>query len=381
MEATVTIGIPRELKAQEFRVALPPAAARVLVSDGHPVLVQRGAGSGAGFSDAAFAAAGAQFADSAAELYGAADLVVKVKEPLEDEFARFRSGQGIFCYLHSETRPALVKALLEARVTGIAYENVRLPDGSLPLLTPMSVIAGQQAILQAAAFLCNHRGGVGLSLVAYPGLAPARVVVIGAGHAGVAAARVAAALGADVALFEVNAARIRTLEPQLPAGVRLCHSGSVALADYLRCADMVVHATTLPPNTTTHLVDRDLVRSMKPGSVIVDITANLGGAIETVDRYTSHADPVYRADGVIHYVVPNIPGTVAHTASQALAMEVLPYVRKLAQHGLRGALARFPDLLAGLTCSDGVLTWHEAGTFLGLPWTPPAEALAATATR
>jgi alanine dehydrogenase len=369
------IGIPKELKAQECRVALPPAAVGGLVRDGHQVLVQRGAGSSAGFADAQFTATGALLVDSAVELYGAADLVVKVKEPLEAEFALFRPGLGIFCYLHSETRPALLRALLEARVTGIAFENVRLADGSLPLLTPMSVIAGQQAILQAAALLCNHRGGVGLSLVAYPGLEPAYVVVIGAGHAGVAAARVAAALGAEVALFETNPARIRALEPLLPHGVHLCHSGCVALAEHLRRADLVVHATTLPPNTPTHLIDRNLVRSMKPGSVIVDITANLGGAIETVDRYTTHAEPVYRVDDVIHYVVPNIPGTVAHTASQALGMEVLPYTRKLAQYGLDGALARFPDLLAGLTCIAGTLTWHEAGSFLGLPWTAPEKAL------
>ena len=373
------IGIPTEIKAQEFRVALPPAAAEVLVRAGHQVLVQRGAGSGAGFPEAQFEAAGTQIVGSAAELYGSADLVVKVKEPLEAEFPLFRPGQGLFCYLHAETRPALVQALLGARVTGIAFENVRLADGSLPLLTPMSVIAGQQAILQAAPFLCNHRGGNGLSLVAYPGLEPARVVVIGAGQAGFEAARVAAALGAEVALFEVNPARIQALQAHLPPGVRLYHSGSVPLAAHLRRADLVVHTTTWPPNTPTHLIDRDLVRAMKPGSVIVDVTANLRGAVETVDRYTSHSDPVYRVDGVIHYVVPNIPGTVAHTASQALAMAVLPYVRKLAQHGLRDALARSPDLLAGLSCIAGVLTWHEAGEFLGLPWTPPDKALAAAA--
>ncbi len=372
----MVIGIPQEIKAQEFRMALLPAGAEALIRDGHQVVVQRGAGRGAGFSDEQFAAVGARLAESAADVYGVADLVVKVKEPMEAELGLFRPGQGVFCYLHSETRPALVRAMLEARVTGIAYENVRLADGSLPLLVPMSIIAGQQAVLQAAPWLCNHRGGMGVSLVAYPGLEPARVVVIGAGNAGVEAARVAAALGADVALFDVNSARLRALEPHLPRHIRLCHSGSVSLAEHVCRADMVVHTTTLPPNTPTHVIDRDLVRRMKPGSVIVDVTANLRGAIETADRYTTHDEPVYRVDGVVHYVVPNIPGAVARTASQALAMEVLPYARRLARQGLRTALRQSPELLAGLTCIDGVLTWHEAGAFLGLPWTSPERALA-----
>jgi len=372
----MVIGVTKEIKAQEFRIALLPAGAAALIRDGHQVVVQRGAGAGAGFGDDQFTAVGARVADSAAAVYGAADLIVKVKEPMEAELGLFRTGQGVFCYLHSETRPALVKALLDARVTGIAFENVRLADGSLPLLTPMSIIAGQQAVLQAATWLCNHRGGVGVSLVAYPGLEPARVVVIGAGNAGVEAARVAAALGADVALFEVSAARIRALEPQLPRHVRLYHSGSVSLAEHVCQADMVIHTTMLPPNSATHLIDRDLVRRMKPGSVIVDVTANLRGAVETVDRYTTHDEPVYRVDGVVHYVVPNIPGAVARTASQALAMAVLPYTLRLARLGLRAGLQQTPELLAGLTCIDGILTWHEAGTFLGLPWTPPEKALA-----
>jgi alanine dehydrogenase len=371
----MTLGIPKETKEQECRVALPPPAVATLVREGHPVVVQHGAGTAAGFTDEQFVAAGAQCAECARDVFAAADVVVKVKEPLEPEFAFLRPGLGLFCYLHSETRPALVEALLAARVTAIAFENVRLPDGSLPLLAPMSVIAGQQAILQAAALLCNHRGGPGLSLVAYPGLERARVVVIGAGNAGVAAARVAAALGAEVDVFEVSPTRIRALEPCLPPGVRLYHAASVPLADPVRRADMVVQATSLPPNCPTHLIDRDLVRSMKPGSIIVDITANLRGAVETVDRYTTHDAPVYHVDGIAHYVVPNIPGTVARTASQALAMEVLPYVQTLARHGLHDALVRCPALRAGLTCMAGALTWHEAGSYLKLPWLPPDEAL------
>lgn len=371
----MVIGIPREIKEQEFRVALLPAGAAALVREGHRVVVEAGAGDGAGFPDAQYAAAGAEILTSAAALYAAADLVVKVKEPMGGELALFHSGQAVFCYLHSETRRPLVDAMLQNRVTGIAYENVRLPDGSLPLLAPMSVIAGQQAILQASAWLCNHRGGPGVSLVAYPGIAPARVVVIGAGCAGVEAARVAAALGAEVALFDIRPERLRALESHLPRHVRLCHSGTVDLEEHVCRADMVVHATMLPPDTPTHLIDRAMLRRMQPGCVIVDITANLRGAIETADRYTTHADPVYRVEGIAHFVVPNIPGAVARTASQALSMAVLPYLHTLAGHGCREALRQTPELLLGLTCIDGVLTWHEAGTFLNLPWTPPAQAV------
>ena len=371
----MVIGIPREIKEQEFRVALLPAGAQALVRAGHRVVVEAGAADGAGFPDGDYAAAGAEVLASAAAVYAAADLVVKVKEPMGGELSLFHPGQAVFCYLHSETRPALVEAMLQNRVTGIAYENVRLPDGSLPLLAPMSIVAGQQAILQASAWLCNHRGGPGVSLVAYPGIEPARVVVIGAGNAGVEAARVAAALGAEVALFDVQPARLRALETQLPRPVRLCHSGTVDLEAYLCRADMVVHATMLPPDTPTHLIDRALLRRMKPGCVIVDITANLRGAIETADRYTTHADPVYRVEGIAHFVVPNIPGAVARTASQALAMAVLPYLLTLARLGCREALRQIPELLLGLTCIDGGLTWHEAGTFLNRPWKTPAEAL------
>ncbi len=356
-------------------MALPPDAVATLVADGHRVVVEQGAGAAAGYPDDQYTAAGAVCLGAAADVHGAADLVVKVKEPQPAEFGFFRPGLGLFCYLHSETRPALVEALLGRRVTAIAFENVRMADGTLPLLAPMSVIAGQQAVLQAAALLCNHRGGPGVSLVAYPGLEPPLVVVIGAGNAGLAAARVAAALGAEVALFEGSPARRHALAGALPAAVRLCDAGTVPLESFVCRADLVIHATTLPPNTPTHLIGRDLVRRMKPGSLIVDITANLRGPVETIDRYTTHEDPVYTVDGVRHYAVPNIPGTVARTASQALAMAVLPFVRTLARLGLRAALVQSAELRAGLTSIDGALTWREAGAFLGLPWVPPEAAL------
>ncbi|MCK5804572.1 MAG: alanine dehydrogenase, partial [Lentisphaeria bacterium] len=261
-------------------------------------------------------------------------------------------------------------------ITALAFENVRLPDGTLPLLAPMSIIAGQQAILQGMQFLYNHRGGNGRSLATYPGLTPARVLVIGAGSAGLAAARIAAGIGADVTLVEICTRRIRELQPQLPENVRILHGGSHPIPSLLPQTDMLVNTATIPPDAPVHLVNRVDLPLMRQGSVIVDVTANLRGAIETVDRYTTHDDPVYEVDGIIHYVVSNIPGSVAHTSSQALAMEVFPYIFRMAELGIVAALHADETLLAGLTAVDGTLTWHEAGENLSLPWIEPAAALA-----
>lgn len=369
------VGIFKEIKPQEHRVAVVPANVAELVRAGHAVTVQRGAGVGAGFSDEEYQKAGASVAASAEKVSDAADLVVKVKEPLEEEFGIFRSGQILFCYLHSETRPRLVDMLLEKRLTAIAFENVREADGSFPLLRPMSVIAGQQAVLQGMTFLWTHRGGVGKSLVAYPGLEAPVVVVLGAGEAGRQAARVAAALECHVHVFEIHQDRIRSFAESAPKNVYLHNVQAVDPAPYVQTADMVVNTATVPPHSDGHLIDRNLVRRMKKGSIIVDVTANLCGAVETIDRYTTHADPVWNVDGVLHYAVTNIPAAVAHTASRALALEVFPYLRVLADHDIPGALHLCPALLEGLTAAQGTLTWHQAGQFQQRPWIPPAEAL------
>ncbi len=372
------IGLLKETKPEEFRVALTPEFARELIAAGHAFTVQRGAGVGAGFADEAYAAAGAQVADSAEEVAREADLVLKVKEPIEEEFPLFREGHILFAYLHSETRPKLVDMLLNRRLTAIAFENVRDADGSQPLLRPMSVIAGQQAVFQGMQFLWNHRGGAGVSLVAYPGLDRPIVVVLGAGEAGWHAAQVAASLGALVHVFEIQGKRIRSLWETAPPNVifRRIHGDrpDTALEEAVLRADMVVNTATIPPQSEHHLIDRSLVRRMKKGSVIVDVTANLRGAVETIDRYTTHADPVWVVDGVVHYAVTNIPGTVARTASRALAMEVFPYLRVLADHGIPEAFRIDPGLLEGVTAMGGLLTWHEAGRFQRRPWVSPQEA-------
>ncbi len=369
------IGILKETKPEEYRVPLLPGNVRELTAAGHRVAVEAGAGVGAGFSDEDYRAGGAVIGSDAAEVARESDLIVKVKEPIEPEFPIFREGQILFSYLHTETRPRLVDLLLDKRITAIAFENVRESDGSFPLLRPMSIIAGQQAVLQGMQFLWNHRGGVGISLVAYPGLTPPLIVVLGAGQAGWHAAKTAAALGARVHVFEVRQDRLRELAEVAPANVHLHNVREADLADFVVRADMVINTATIPPNSPEHLIDADLVSRMKKGSVIVDVTANLKGAVETVDRYTTHNDPTFAVNGVIHYAVHNIPGTVARTASRALALEVFPYLKAIADHGIPEAFRAVPALLEGLTSAGGILTWHEAGRFLNRPWLSPQEAV------
>lgn len=375
----MNIAVLKESKPEEYRVPVIPEGIRQLVEKGHLVMVQRDAGTRAGYPDDAYEQAGAQIMEDASEIASSAQLIVKVKEPIENEFRVFQEGQALFCYLHSETRPALVDMLLEKRISAIAFENIRLSDGRLPLLAPMSIIAGQQAVLQGMQFLWNHKDGIGKSIVSYPGLEPAQVVVLGAGQAGLGAARVAASLGAQVTLFEIDRERIRSIMPTLPANIRVFHNEVVSLAPYVYQADMVINTATIPPQNDWHLIDREMISKMKKGSVIADVTANLKGAIETIDRYTSHDDPVWEVDGVIHYAVTNIPGTVANTASQALSLEVLPYLTELADHGITPALKRNPALRHGLTAINGMLTWEEAGTYQDRPWCTPEAALKTSA--
>lgn len=371
----MNIGILKEIKPSEYRIPLVPQGVRKLMERGHGVIIQSGAGDGAGYPDETFNGIGARIAPDADTVTRAADLIVKVKEPIPEEFDRFREGQALFCFLHSETRPSLVDMLLDRKMTAVAFENVLLDDGARPLLAPMSIIAGQQAVLQGMAFLCNHRGGVGTSLVAYPGLAPAEVVILGAGQAGFHAATVAAGLGAQVSLFEIDGKRIGRIAPLLPANVRVLSIETVPLRSYLETADMVIHATTVPPDSARHIIDRKALSHMKTGCVIVDVSANLGGAIETVDRYTTHTDPVWTVDGIVHYAVTNIPGTVARTASAALSLAVLPFLTELADRGVVDALKENAALRRGLTAHNGRLTWREAGEYQDRPWISPDAAV------
>ena len=349
----MNIGIIKEIQSGEDRIALVPEAAAELAAAGATVAMEKGAGDGAGFPDAAFTRAGVRVLPTAAAVLEGADLVVKVKGPTAAEFDAFRDGQALFCFLVPQNRPELVAFLLSRRLTALAFEAVRTDAGRFPMLEPMSTIAGQQAVFIGQNLLSGRRGGPGISLVRYPGLAPARVAVLGGGTAGTAAARTAAALGAAVDLFEIDADRLRWLEGVLPANAVCHHVHDGRLADTVAEADLVINTATVPARSPLHLIDRATVGRMRPGRVIVDVSATVGGAVETVDRLTTHADPVYTVDGIVHYAVPNIPGIVARTASTALSINLLPYVMRLAVHGLPVALDRCADLRRALVCIDG----------------------------
>ena len=367
------IGVLKEVKADEYRVALTPDGVAALIGRGHEVYVQAGAGVHADGSDTAYEAAGATVLPDAHAVSLQSDLITKVKEPQPEEFSIFRDGQILFSYVHSETRLPLIETLLNKKITAIALENVRTDEGRFPLLEPMSIIAGQQGTLIGGEFLHSRHGGKGVSLVRFPGLPPANVVVLGAGPAGEAAARTAAGIGASVVMSELSQDRIRHLMPILPANISLVHASSPAVAEAILRADLIVHTTTIPPNSDYHIIPRAMLKEMRPGAVIVDVTANLCGGVETIDRYTTHSDPVWEVDGILHYSVSNIPSAVAATASRAYENAHLPWLIQIAAKGAETALRENPALLRGLTSMEGTLCWHESGTMQGLEWTEPEQ--------
>ena len=344
----MNIGILREAQSGERRIALLPEAAGALVAAGATVAVEKGAGVGAGVADAAFAQAGVEVRPSAAAVLRTADLVIKVKGPSPAEFDAFGDGQCLFCFLVARNRPELVDFLLLRRITALAFEAVQTDTGHFPLLAPMSTIAGRQAVF------------IGRDLL--KGLELRRVVVLGGGTAGTAAALEAAALGASVDLFEIDTGRWQRLRRLLPAGVTLHPVPAPGLSDTVAAADLVVNTATVPARSPVHLVDRVTVARMQPGRVIVDVSATIGGAVETVQRLTTHNDPVFTVNGVLHYAVPNIPSLAAPDASRALSEALLPYVRILATEGLPQALARCPDLRRALVCRDGGLVDRSVST-------------------
>ncbi|SOB60233.1 Alanine dehydrogenase [Pseudodesulfovibrio profundus] len=369
------IGVLKEVKAGENRVALTPGGVKTLAGDGHELFVEAGAGARCDAPDAEYQAAGAIIVPDAMAVSENSDLLTKVKEPQPEEFDIFREGQILYSYVHSETRLPLIRTLLDKKITAIALENVRTDDGRFPLLEPMSIIAGQYGVMIGGEYLQCRHGGRGISLVRFPGLPPAKVVVLGAGPAGESAARTAAGLGAQVTLTELSFDKIRELTPVLPANIKLVNASEPSVHDEILEADMVVHTTTIPPDSSYHIIPRTMLPQMKRGSVIVDVTANLRGGVESIDRYTTHADPVWEVDGVIHYAVTNIPSAVAATASRAYEAAHLGWLRQVAAKGAKTALAENPPLLRGLTAAEGILSWHEAGTMQQLDWMEPHKAL------
>jgi alanine dehydrogenase len=357
------VGVPREIKPQEHRVALTPAGAHALAGKGHRVQVERGAGLGAGFADQDYFRAGAEIAPDAAAVFRQAELVLKVKEPLEPEFALLREGQILFTYLHIAPDPKLGQALLRAGVTAIAYETVQLPNGALPLLVPMSEVAGRMAIQVGAWALEKHVGGRGVLLGGIPGVRPGRVAIIGGGVVGTHAAQMAVGIGADVVMLDINIPHLAQLDLAFHGRLKTIASNPHTLAEEVTQADLVIGAVLIAGAETPHLVTREMVRAMKPGSVIVDVDIDQGGCVET-SRPTTHQNPTYVAEGVVHYCVTNMPGAVARTSTFGLTNATLPYVIRLADKGLE-ALRDDAALALGLNMHRGAVIHPAVARAMG----------------
>jgi len=346
------IGIPSEVKSNEFRVALRPVGAELLVQDGHEVLFQKGAGRGSGFEDQEYVAAGAKIVEDADAIFSQADLIVKVKEPQPAEIARLRRGQTLFCYFHFAADRELTEGCLKAGIRAVAYETLADRAGGLPLLKPMSEVAGKMSIQEGAKYLEKPMMGRGLLLGGVPGVEPAEVVVLGAGIVGANAARVAAGLGAQVTLMDINLDRLRYLAEVMPANVRTIYCDPHAVREQVRRADLVIGGVLIPGGRAPTLVRAEWVKQMKSGAVIVDVSIDQGGCIETA-RPTTHSQPTYLVDDVVHYCVTNIPGAVGRTSTQALCNATLPYARELARLGAEKFAAVDAGHAASLNMLDG----------------------------
>ena len=367
------IGCPTEIKPQEFRVGITPIAAQEAVGRGHEVIVQSGAGAGAGFDDAAYEAVGARIIATAEEVFAKADMIVKVKEPQAGERKMLREGQLLFTYLHLAPDPEQTHDLLASGCTAIAYETVTDRAGGLPLLAPMSEVAGRLAPQMGAWTLQKANGGRGVLMGGVPGVGPARVIVIGGGVVGTHAARIAAGMGADVTVLDRSLPRLRYLDDVFGEMFKTGYSSAGLLDELLPQADMVIGAVLIPGAAAPKLVRRDQFPMMKPGAALVDVAIDQGGCFET-SRATTHADPVYEVDGIMHYCVANMPGAVARTSTLALGNATMPFMLALADKGWKRACAEDPHLLAGLNVHAGQLTYAAVGEALGIETVHP-EAL------
>ncbi len=369
----MVIGVPKEIKEAEHRVAIVPAGVQAFRAKGHRVMVQQGAGLGSGVPDEAYAKAGAELIADPRAIYAIADLVYKVKEPLPFECELLRERQVLFTYLHLAPSLELTKLLLERRVVALAYETVETDDGRKPLLEPMSEVAGRMAVHVGAHYLATPHGGRGVLIGGVPGVPPATVVIIGGGTVGYNAAKVAAGMGAWVYLLDVDSARMRELDEILPDNVATLISNQMSIEECVRRADLLVGAVYIPGARTPKLVSREMVRFMKPGSVIVDVAIDQGGCVET-SRPTTHTDPIYIEEGVLHYCVANMPAAFARTSTLALTNVTLPYALRIADSGWRRAIVERPELSRGLNVALGHITHPAVAKAHGLPYVPPEEA-------
>jgi alanine dehydrogenase len=371
------IGVPREIKNNENRVALTPAGAEDLCAAGHTLFVEKGAGAGSGFLDETYVGYGAGILSDKRELFARAEMIMKVKEPLLPEYDLFREGQVLFTYLHLAPEPELTKALIAKKVTGIAYETIEGPNRTLPLLTPMSEIAGRMATQIGAHFLEKHQGGKGVLLGGVPGVAAVKVVVIGGGIVGTNAARVALGMGARVTIIDKSGERLRQLDDQFSGQIATIMSNRYNIASWTRRADLVIGAVLIPGARAPKLVTEEMVKAMEPGSVLVDVAIDQGGCIETIDHITTHSDPTFVKHGVIHYAVANMPGAVARTSTIALTNVTIDYALEIANKGWQSAVRRHPGLAKGVNVTQGKVTYKAVADAIGLPYTPLEELLPA----
>ncbi|MEX1043224.1 MAG: alanine dehydrogenase, partial [Acidimicrobiia bacterium] len=368
------VGVPREVKTSEFRVAITPVGVRELVAHGHEVLIETNAGEGSTIHDEEYEAQGARIVSHATDIYSEADMILKVKEPQSSEFDLFRPGQLLFTYLHLAAYPDVADALMAKDVTAIAYETVQLSDRSLPLLAPMSEIAGRMATQVGARFLEKSQGGRGVLLGGIPGVRPAKVVIIGGGTSGSNAASVAVGMQAHVTIVDRDLARLRTLDAHYQGRLVTMASNRLTLEELVLDADLVIGSVLIPGASAPKLVTEDMVRGMPRGAVLVDIAIDQGGCFET-SRETTHTDPVYMLHDVVHYAVGNIPGAVPNTSTYGLTNATLQYVLAIADLGLRDAIERHPELLGGVSTVSGHLTNPAVTESLGRPFVDPLVAL------
>ncbi|WP_297273233.1 alanine dehydrogenase [uncultured Bacteroides sp.] len=361
------IGVPKEIKNNENRVGMTPSGVAELVKRGHTVYVQHTAGENSGFPDEAYIQVGAQILPTMADTYAAAEMIVKVKEPIEPEYKLIKANQVVFTYFHFAADRVLTEAMIESHAVCIAYETVEKADRSLPLLIPMSEVAGRMAVQEGARFLEKPQGGKGVLLGGVPGVKPAKVLILGGGVVGSNAAQMAAGMGADVTIADINLARLRYLSETLPKNVKTLYASEVRLKKELPDVDMVIGSVLIPGDKAPHLISRDMLKMMQPGTVLVDVAIDQGGCFET-SHPTTHSEPTYVVDGIVHYAVANIPGAVPNTSTLALTNATLPYVIALAGKGWKQACNDDPALALGLNIVDGKVVYKAIADVFGLPF-------------
>jgi alanine dehydrogenase len=369
------IGIPREVKDNENRVAVSPSGVQAMTNEGHKVLVESNAGLGSGFTNELYVGAGAEIIDTVAQVWNSSEMIMKVKEPQPDEFQYFKEGLILFTYLHLAPEPALTKALMDNKVVAIAYETIQLDSGALPLLTPMSEVAGRMSVQIGAQFLEKPHGGKGVLLGGVPGVSPGRVVIIGGGIVGTNAAKMAMGLGAQVTIIDINLDRLRYLDDIFGGRLQTLMSNSYNITEAVKQADLVVGAVLIPGARAPKLVKEEMVKKMIPGSVIVDVAIDQGGSIETIDRVTTHSNPTYLKHDVVHYAVANMPGAVPRTSTIALTNVTVPYALQIANKGYEMAIAQNPALARGVNVIGGAVTYEAVASALNLSYTPLTKVL------